>query len=70
MVDEEKMKDLDAYWNEAIKPMQKYGFIVQAYGGVAVVMTHKNQLKMWGEEKYLYMQKEMHGNDMKALCND
>lgn len=70
MVDKKKMKDLDARWNEAIAPMKEYGFIVQAYGGVAVIMTHERQLEMCGEEKYLHMQKEMHRNNMEAPGND
>lgn len=69
MANKEKMKELDAHWNEAIKPMRDYGFIVQAYAGVAVIMTHERQLEMWGEEKYLHMQKEMHRNDMEDHGN-
>ncbi len=66
MIDKEKMEALDAHWNEAIKIMEEYGFITQAYGGVSVVMTHKRQLEMWGEEKYLQRQKEMFRRDMSA----
>lgn len=70
MIDKEKMKALDAHWNEIMDIAAKYGFIVQAYGGVSIVMTHKCQLEMWGEEKYLHRQKEMHRNDMEAHSND
>lgn len=64
MVNQEKMKGLDSHWKEVMDLAIKYGFICQAYGGTAVLATHQNQLKEWGEEKYLHMQKEMHRNDM------
>lgn len=46
---------------------QKYGFIGQAYGGEAVLLTHKNQLEADGEETYIYRQKSMFELDMEAL---
>lgn len=42
----------------------KYGFVRQAAGGTAVLLTHKNQLEAEGEEKYIYLQKGMNGIDV------
>ena len=51
------------YWQEVMNLAQKRGFIVQAYGGVAVLATHEEQKKagiyertqkaagLWKEEK-------------------
>jgi hypothetical protein len=36
---------------------QKYGFIVQAYGGAAILATHANQKEHYGEEEYLRIQR-------------
>lgn len=69
MVNQEKMKELDSHWKEVMDLAMEYGFICQAYGGTAILATHKNQLEEWGEEKYLYQQKEMHRNDMEAHGN-
>ena len=64
MINESKRKDLDSRWEEIGKLAEKYGFIVGAYGGMMVLATHKNQIKDFGEEKYLHRQKEMFRNDM------
>lgn len=63
-VNAEKMKQMDEHWKEVMDLAEKYGFICQAYGGTATLSTHRNQLESWGEEKYLYMQKEMLRIDM------
>lgn len=39
-------------WNEVMSLAVKYGFIMQAYGGVAILATKENQLKSMGKEKY------------------
>ena len=31
------------HWQEVMDLAQKYGFIIQAYGGVAVLATHEEQ---------------------------
>lgn len=70
MVNMEKLKELDSHWQDVMDLAVKYGFIMQAYGGTAILATHKNQLDEWGEEKYLHRQKQMHRNDMEAHDND
>ena len=64
MINESKRKELDSHWEEIGKLAEKYGFIVGAYGGMMVLATHENQIKDFGEEKYLHRQKEMFRNDM------
>lgn len=64
MVDQEKVKELDSHWNEVMELAVKYGFVCQAFGGTAILGTHKNQLEEWGEEAYIHRQKEMHRIDM------
>lgn len=65
-VNQKKIKELDSHWAEVIGLAKKYGFIGQAFGGTAVLLTHKNQLEANGEEKYINRQKEMFEIDMKA----
>jgi hypothetical protein len=36
----------DEHWEEVMKLAEKYGFIIQAYGGTAVLATHENQSEM------------------------
>lgn len=64
MVDTEKAKELDSHWKEVMDLAQQYGFIGRAYGGTAILMTHKNQLDADGEEKYLLRQRSMFRIDM------
>jgi hypothetical protein len=45
---------------------EKYGFILQAYGGTATLATHKNQREALGDEKYLDRQKAAFRRDMLA----
>ena len=51
----------DAGWLEVMELAKKYGFIVQAYGGTAMLATNKNQLEMWGKDDYLHKQKLFFG---------
>ncbi len=37
---EDRLKELDSHWTEVVKLAEKYGFIVQSYGGVAVLATN------------------------------
>lgn len=60
----DKLKELDGHWEEVMKSAELYGFITCAYGGAAVLMTHKNQLEAGGEEEYIRRQKNMFGNRM------
>lgn len=64
-INREKMEELDSHWKEVMDLAEKYGFIGQAYGGSAVLLTHKNQLEVDGEEKYLFRQKSMFEIDMR-----
>lgn len=64
MVNDEKMKEMDSHWEEVMVLAQKYGFIEYAYGGTAILLTHKNQLNEAGAEKYLFRQRSMFGIDM------
>lgn len=64
-INSEKMEELDSHWKEVMDLAEKYGFIGQAYGGSAVLLTHKNQLEVDGEEKYLFRQKSMFEIDMR-----
>ncbi len=70
MVNQEKLKELDSHWKDVMDLAQKYGFIAQAAGGTAILLTHKNQLEADGEEKYLYRQRSLFEIDMKAEEGD
>lgn len=67
MIDQKKFKELDSHWKEVMDLAEKYGFIGQAYGGAAILLTHKNQLEADGEETYIYRQRSMFEIDMEAL---
>ena len=64
MHDMAKIEELDSHWKEVMDLAVKYGFVRQAAAGTAVLLTHKNQLEAEGEEKYIYLQKGMHGIDI------
>lgn len=64
MVNEEKMKEMDSHWKEVMDLAEQYGFIGQAAGGTAVLLTHRNQLDVDGEEKYIHRQRSLFGIDM------
>lgn len=49
-------QDADEHWSEVMELAEKYGFIVQAYGGTAILVTHRNQLENYGEPEYLRIQ--------------
>ncbi|MBX0319772.1 hypothetical protein [Shouchella clausii] len=48
---------MDNHWNEVMELAKKYGFIVQAYGGVATLATHESQKSQLGMERYEEIQK-------------
>lgn len=60
MKEQPKLKEYgveaDRHWSEVMELAEKYGFIIQAYGGTATLATHKNQLKQLGEHEYLRIQ--------------
>lgn len=55
----------DAKWSEAIKPMRQAGFIAQAYGGTAVMMTYANMMEAQGTDGAVRML-QMNGVEMPA----
>lgn len=59
----------DSHWKEIMRMAQDYGFIVQAYGGTAVLATHQNQLEVYGEKEYLRIQ-SMNGHCPKTFGYD
>lgn len=63
-INREKLKELDSHWSEVMKLSEKYGFIIFAYGGTAVLATHEEQLEVYGEEEYLFRQKQMFNRNM------
>lgn len=58
------MVNLDSHWNEVMDLAEQYGFIGQATGGTAILLTHKNQLEAYKEEKYIYRQRSLFGIEM------
>lgn len=60
-VNKDKLTELDSHWKEVMELAERYGFITQAYGGVAILSTHKNQLDSFGEEIYIRRQEQMFG---------
>lgn len=65
-----KLKELDGHWNEVMELAVKYGFVTQAYGGTAMLATHKNQLEALRAENYIQRQHDMNGIDMGAQDGD
>lgn len=64
MVNKEKMKKLDSHWQEVLDLANSYGFTCLEFGGVAILVTHNSQHEMWGDEKYINNQHDMHGIDV------
>lgn len=54
-------KEADRHWQEVLELAEKYGFIIQASAGTAVLVSHENQLKEYGESEYLRIQ-QMNGH--------
>ncbi|MEI3605952.1 hypothetical protein SPD48_09640 [Pseudogracilibacillus sp. SE30717A] len=44
-------------WQEVMSLAEEYGFIIQAYGGVATLATHEVQREKFGNEKHEEIQK-------------
>ena len=65
-INSEKLKELDSHWVEVMELAKKYGFILFAYEGIATIATHREQLEEYGEESYLYHQKQMFNRNMEA----
>lgn len=56
----------DRHWKEVMDLARQYGFIAQAYGGTALLITHRVQLEEYGERGYLRIQK-MNGHCARDL---
>lgn len=70
MINRDKIKELDSHWQEVMDLAEKYGFIGQAGGGTAILLTHKNQLESDGEEKYIYRQRSLFGIEVDEYESD
>lgn len=46
----------DKHWQEVMDLAERFGFILQAYGGTATLATHAVQLEELGEAEYLRIQ--------------
>lgn len=42
------IEDWDSHWEEVMELAQRYGFIVQAYGGTATLATNAEQIEQLG----------------------
>ena len=55
LIDDGKMNialsELDGHWTEVMKLAERYGFISQAYGGVAVITTNGAYLEANGPKE-------------------
>lgn len=51
------MRWMDNHWQEVVNLAKKYGFIVRAAGGTAIIVTHENQVKHYGRKEYERIQK-------------
>lgn len=50
-------KECDSHWSEVMELAEANGFILQAYGGTAMIATHEAQKSELGEAEYLKIQK-------------
>lgn len=59
-VDAKELNELseknDKHWDEVMELAKKYGFIVQAFGGTATLISNKNQIEYYGYHKYKKIQ--------------
>lgn len=53
---DELAKKHDEKWDEIMDIAKKNGFIVQAFGGTATLITNKEQIENYGYEKYQQIQ--------------
>lgn len=51
----------DQHWREVMELAERYGFILQSYGGTVILATHRNQMEEFGEAEYLRIQ-QMNGH--------
>lgn len=46
-----KLEELDSHWQEVMELAEKYGFIVQSFGGTATLATHMEYIEQLGTDK-------------------
>ena len=59
-------KEADSKWTEVMRFAERQGFIMSAFGGVAMLATNQNQLEQLGLKEYLRIQR-MNGRCPKVL---
>ena len=47
----ERFEAWDSHWEEVMRLAESYGFILQAYGGVAALATNEVQVEELGAER-------------------
>lgn len=52
----EKTRADDGHWGELMRLAEKYGFILEAVGGTAILATNKSQLEAYTIPKYTEIQ--------------
>lgn len=52
----ELAEEHDKHWDEVMELAKKYGFIVQAFGGTATLISNKNQIINYEYHQYLKIQ--------------
>ena len=45
-----RLQELDSHWTEVMKLAEKYGFIMQSYGGVATLSTNAEYRRVNGSK--------------------
>lgn len=45
-----RLQELDSHWTEVMKLAEKYGFIMQSYGGVATLATNAEYRRVNGSK--------------------
>ena len=61
-----ELKSLDGHWQEVMKLAERYGFIVDSFGGVATLCVHREYVDQCGvenEAKRLRVQRVELGGD-------
>lgn len=46
-----KLEELDSHWQEVMELAERYGFIVQSFGGTATLATHTEYIEQLGHDK-------------------
>lgn len=46
-----KLEELDSHWQEVMELAERYGFIVQSFGGTATLATHTEYIEHLGHDK-------------------